>query len=219
MTTALLFDLDGTLIDSDPLHAAVFSDMFAARGRVVDFDFYRQNIHGRLNKDIFESLCPGEDAVALGIRKEDEYRRRIGTTHPMIAGAGALFDLAGRMGWKTAVVTNAPRDNGEAVVRALGIADRIDALIIGSECPRAKPHPDPYVEGLRRLGADAASSLAFEDSPPGVGAAVGAGLTTLAVRSMLDDATLRAAGATATIADYNDPALTPFLERLKGKAA
>ncbi|WP_116133299.1 HAD family phosphatase [Tropicimonas sp. IMCC34043] len=218
MTTALLFDLDGTLIDSDPLHSAVFADMFAARGVTIDFDYYRTHMHGRLNVDIFGDLCPDEDAVALSRAKESEYRRRLGPGHPTLPGALALLDLADAQGWRTAVVTNAPRINGEVVLKALGIADRIETLVIGEECVRGKPDPAPYAEGLRRLGADPARSLAFEDSPAGIRSAVAAGLKTIGIRTLLDDAALRAAGATATITDYTDPALVPYLDPLKLQA-
>lgn len=219
MTTALLFDLDGTLIDSDGLHAAVFADMFADRGPVIDFTYYRSHIHGRHNDEIFAELCPGEDARALGTAKEAEYRRRLADGAPGIPGTTALLDLAAARGWLTAVVTNAPRDNAEAVLEALGLSGRFDTLVIGDECARSKPDPEPYREGLRRLGADATASLAFEDSPPGIRAATGARLTTIGIRSMLDDSALRAAGAAASIADFTDPALSPFIDRLKGQAA
>ena len=214
MTTALLLDLDGTLIDSDPLHTAVFADMLASYGHRVDAAFYSRHIHGRLNREIFAELCPGEDAAALGDAKEAEYRRRLGAGYPPLPGALALLDLAAARGWRTAVVTNAPRANGEAVLAAIGLAGRIDTLVIGEECAAGKPDPAPYLEGLRRLGADAAASLAFEDSPSGIRSAVAAGIRTIGIRSLLDDATLRGAGAALTIRDYDDPALAPELARL-----
>ena len=219
MKTALLFDLDGTLIDSDKLHAEVFTDLMRPRGIEVDFEYYRDNIHGRLNVDIFADLCPGEDARWWGDHKEAEYRRRLGDGYPNMPGTLELLDLADAMGWPMAVVTNAPRDNAEAVLSALGISDRFQAVVIGDECARGKPYPEPYLEGLRQLGADAAASLAFEDSPPGIRSSVGAGLKTIGLRSMLSDEKLRAAGAVATIADYADPALAEHIDQLKEKAA
>ncbi len=219
MKTALLFDLDGTLIDSDTLHAQVFSDLFKPRGVTIDFDFYRTKLHGRLNVDIFGDLCPGEDAKWWSDYKEAEYRKLLGAGHPNMPGALALLDLADEMGWAKAVVTNAPRDNGEAVLEALGIAERFDTLVIGDECARGKPHPEPYLEGLRQLGADADTSLAFEDSETGVRSAVAAGLKTIGIRSMLSDQDLRAAGAAATIEDYADPALSQHIDQLKGQPA
>ncbi|SDJ43663.1 HAD family hydrolase [Aliiruegeria lutimaris] len=219
MTTALLFDLDGTLIDSDSLHAQVFAELFEPRGVKIDFAYYRDKLHGRLNFDIFSDLCPGEDAKWWSDHKEAEYRKLLGTGHPNMPGTVELLDLADEMGWAKGVVTNAPRDNGEAVLAALGIADRFDTLVIGDECVRGKPDPEPYLEGLRRLNADAAVSLAFEDSPTGIRSAVGAGLKTIGIRSMLSDAALREAGATASVEDYADPALKHHIDQLKGLAA
>ncbi len=219
MTTALLFDLDGTLIDSDRLHAKVFSELFEPRGVKIDFEYYRDHLHGRLNQNIFADLCPGEDAEWWSDHKEAEYRRLLGPGYPPVAGVVELLDHADAMGWRKAVVTNAPRDNGEAVLEALGLSDRFDTLVIGAECASGKPDPAPYLEGLRRLGANPARSLAFEDSPPGIRSACRAGLKTIGLRSMLDDETLRAAGAAASIADFADPALRQHLDQLGGVAA
>ncbi|MFV0334512.1 MAG: HAD family hydrolase [Tropicimonas sp.] len=219
MTTALLFDLDGTLIDSDRLHARAFADLLRPRGLNIDFAFYRDNIHGRHNLDIFADLCPGEDAQWWSDHKEAAYRELLGTSQPPIAGAAELLDLADELGWRKAVVTNAPRDNGEAVLTALGLAERFDTLVIGDECSRGKPDPAPYLEALRRLATPASRALAFEDSPTGIHAARDAGITTIGLRSMLDDVALRAAGATASIADFADPALKPYLDKLQGTFA
>ncbi|RYH12021.1 HAD family phosphatase [Tropicimonas sp. IMCC6043] len=219
MKTALLFDLDGTLIDSDKIHYEVFVDLLEPRGVKIDAEFYRAHIHGKLNHDIFSELCPGEDPDWWDKHKEAEYRRRLGPAYPPIAGTTEILDLADAMGWPKAVVTNAPRDNGEAVLEALGLAQRFDTLVIGAECARAKPDPAPYAEGLRRLGATAETSLAFEDSPSGIRSAVAAGLKTIGLRTMLDDAELHALGCAATIADYRDPALADHIEQLKRMAA
>lgn len=219
MKTALLFDLDGTLIDSDVIHYEVFADLLAPRGVTIDAEFYRAHIHGRLNHDIFSELCPGEDPDWWDRHKEEEYRRRLGAAYPPIAGAAEILDLADAMGWPKAVVTNAPRDNGEAVLAALGLTERFDTLVIGSECARAKPDPAPYLEGLRRLGASADVSLAFEDSPSGIRSAVAAGLKTIGLRTMLDDSELRRLGCAATISDFTDPALAEHIEHLRRIAA
>jgi beta-phosphoglucomutase len=219
MKTALLFDLDGTLIDSDALHLQVFADMLAPRGVTIDDALFAEHIHGKSNRYIFSVLCPGEDADAWSDRKEAEFRRRLGGGVPQVAGTVALLDLAEAQGWPVAVVTNAPRENAEASLTAIGLRDRFDTIVLGDECARAKPEPDPYLEALRLLGADAAASLAFEDSPTGVQSAVAAGIPTVGRRSLLDDATLRALGASLTIDTFADPALTSLVEKLKGLPA
>lgn len=82
-------------------------------------------------------------------------------------------------GIRKVAVTNAPRLNAELMLRALGLEGYFEHLVIGTECTRAKPFPDPYLEGMRLVGAtDAARCVAFEDSPTGLGAAVAAGIPT-----------------------------------------
>lgn len=213
MTLALLFDLDGTLLHTDPLHAAVFAEMFAARGRSVDDGYYLRHIHGRLNEDIFTEHFPDEDAQALSEAKEAAFRIRLGAQAEPTPGLVALLDRAARNGWPVAVVTNAPRVNAEAMLAAIGLRDRFGTLIIGDECPRGKPDPAPYLAGMQALNVSAHQSIAFEDSPSGLQAASASGALAIGLRSSLTDSQLRAAGAAASIADFTDPALPALLAR------
>ena len=219
MRNALLFDLDGTLVGSDDLHVQVFADMLAAYGHRVDEAFYRAHIHGRTNDDIFGDLCPGEDARALGDQKEAEFRHRLGSGAPQVDGTKALLDFADARRWGKAVVTNAPRENVDAMLLALGVFDRFDAIVLGEECSHGKPHPEPYLQGLRLLEAEAGHSLAFEDSPSGIRSAVAANIPTIGVTSMLSAADLRALGVLDTIESFADPALEKHLTYLEGLAA
>jgi HAD superfamily hydrolase (TIGR01509 family) len=216
MPGALLFDLDGTLIDTDPLHAAVFIKMFGARGRGIDEAFYRAHIHGRMNAEIFAEHFPDEDPLAMSQSKEHAFRTRLGATMPATPGLHDLMALARERGLGMAVVTNAPRENAEAMLISLGLIDAFDTLVVGDECSAGKPDPAPYAEAMRRLGTAPDACLAFEDSPAGVASARAAGALCIGVRSLLDDATLRAAGATATIADFTDTTLPAHLARITG---
>ena len=213
---ALLFDLDGTLIDSDPLHARVFRDLFAERGREIDEDFYLAEVHGRHNTEIFGKHLPDEDPYMLHLAKEAAFRDVLEDFVEPTPGVVALLDRARRNGWGLAVVTNAPRLNADAMLAAIGLSDRFDAVVIGEECQRGKPDPAPYLHALEILGASAERAVAFEDSPSGIASATGAALFTVGLRSSLADAQLAAAGARLTISDFTDPALGPVLDRLEG---
>ncbi|WP_047995319.1 HAD family phosphatase [Puniceibacterium sp. IMCC21224] len=212
MTLALLFDLDGTLLHTDPLHAAVFSELFAQRGRQIDDAFYLHHVHGRQNLDIFGEHFPNEDAQTLSNIKEAAFRARLGAQMPT-PGLAALLDQAETQGWPVAVVTNAPRDNAEVMLAAIGMRQRFDTLIIGDECDRGKPDPAPYRAAMAALGVAPDICIAFEDSPSGVASGVAAGALTIGLRSSLTDAALRAAGAVASIADFTDPILPGLLSR------
>ncbi|MBS0122751.1 HAD family hydrolase [Thetidibacter halocola] len=218
MTKALLFDLDGTLLHSDPLHFAVFAEMFAERGRQIDEAFYLENVHGTHNLESFPHLFPGEDAQTLSDEKEARFRDRLGAGHPPMPGAATLLDRAEAEGWNVAVVTNAPRVNAEHMLRAIGLRERFEVLVIGDECRRGKPAPDPYLTAMATLGVAPGDAIAFEDSGSGLAAARASGAYTVGIRSSADDATLRRHGAHTSVADFTDPALDPILARLNGKA-
>ncbi|SER96168.1 haloacid dehalogenase superfamily, subfamily IA, variant 3 with third motif having DD or ED [Tranquillimonas rosea] len=216
MAAALLFDLDGTLLDTDPIHAAVFREVFAARDREISEGFYADHIHGRLNADIFAEYFPDEDPQAVADEKEAAFRARLGDSAAPMPGLPGLISRAQREGWRLAVVTNAPRLNAEAMLGAIGMADTFEAVVIGDDLRHGKPHPEPYLAAMDRLGVAARDCIAFEDSRSGVESASAAGAHTIGIRSTLSDDQLRHVGAAATIADFEDPALSTHLERLTG---
>lgn len=214
---ALLLDLDGTMLDTDHIHCAVFADLMAPFGITVDEAHYRAQIHGRMNEDYFAKAIPDHpDPAALSEEKEAEFRRRLPRPYPAMPGVGAVLDRAVAQGWARAVVTNAPPDNAEAMLQAIGLRHHFEVVISGEECPRGKPHPDPYLAALDSLGVAATESIAFEDSPSGLAAAVAAGIPVVGVTSTLSASALLALGAVATITDFTDTALGPILDRLKG---
>ncbi len=216
MRGALLFDLDGTLVDSDPLHARVFIRMYAARGRAIDQAYYVTHIHGRLSRESFADAFPDEDPDALADEKETIFLTDFAPHVPALPGAPAFIAAARAAGLRAAVVSNAPRANARAMLDATGLGPLMDTVVVADDCARAKPFPDPYLAALARLGLTAPDAIAFEDSPAGIAAARAAGLFTVGVRSSLAAGTLAAAGADASIRDFTDPALPDLLARLKG---
>lgn len=217
---ALLFDLDGTMLHSDPIHEQIFRELWQERGLPVPDGFYMEHVHGRLNVDVFAEFLPDEpDPQGLSEWKEAEFRNRLPETYPATEGLAALVDHARSAGWKIAVVTNAMRLNAEAMLKAIGLRDRVETIIIGEECDHGKPHPEPYLRAMKATGTAPDTCIAFEDSPSGMASAAASGAYSIGVRSALDDASLRAAGAHMTIQDFTDPALTALLERYEGAAA
>jgi beta-phosphoglucomutase-like phosphatase (HAD superfamily) len=215
---ALLFDLDGTLVDSDAKHFAAFQRIFAPFGIALDQASYNARIHGVSNeligKAFLSHLTPEQRRAALD-GKEAVYRADLGDIEP-IPGAVELLDLADRLGLKRAVVTNGPRANADAVLDALGLAARIAVVVIGTELERAKPDPLPYLRGLELTGAVASRSVAFEDSPTGVRSANAAGLAVVGLTTSLDEASLIKAGALFASADFTDPRIHALIEKRVG---
>jgi beta-phosphoglucomutase-like phosphatase (HAD superfamily) len=211
---ALLFDLDGTLVDSDAKHLAAFQRVFGSHGIAVDRASYERDIHGASNEligRVFLSHLTAEQQRAVLDAKEAAYRSDVIDIGP-IAGAVALLDFADRRGLIRAVVTNAPRANAEKVLSALGLELRLPIVVVGSELARPKPDPLPYVKGLELTGAVASRSIAFEDSPSGVRAAAAAGLAVVGLTTTLDAVALIRAGATMAANDFTDPRIFALID-------
>lgn len=211
--TALLFDLDGTLVDTDALHLTAFQNVFAAHGIALTKAQYVEKIMGSSNALIgaafLPDFSPAERDATIGA-KEEAFRQMLGELKP-VAGVTTLLDYAETEGIGCAIVTNAPRANAEIVLKALGLAARLPIQVIGGELARAKPDPLPYLTGLALTGADADHSIAFEDSLSGLTAAVGAGLSVVGMTTTLGEATLMRAGATLAAADFTDPRIVELI--------
>lgn len=211
----LLFDLDGTLTDTDALHYQAYRILLEPHGRTVSPETYKSRIMGAANEAIMAWLFPDEPVARHRERAEEKerlFRSLAGRMQPL-AGLIDLLAWADSRAIKTAVVTNAPRANAEMMLAALGLGTRFPVLVIGDELARGKPDPLPYLTALERLGATADAALAFEDSRSGVQAASAAGVETVGVLTGLDADTLKASGAAAAIADFADPWLLAKLVR------
>ena len=214
---ALLFDIDGTLADTDPLHLEAFNRAFAPFGQVFDKPRFARELQGLANIDIARSVLPGlspAEGMAVLDHKEAIFRDLAASEIHAVPGLFALLDAADAAGLPMAAVTNAPRANAELILSGLGITRRFKALVIGAELAHGKPHPLPYLEGLRLLGARAELSVAFEDSRTGIASASAAGLATIGMRTSLREAELAQAGAVLSADSYADAALLALIDRI-----
>lgn len=211
---ALLFDIDGTLADTDPLHLEAFNRTFAPYGHHFDKARFSLELQGLANEAIarrFVPHLPPDEQMAVMLDKEALFRDLARTEIHAVPGLFELLDLADAAGLPMAAVTNAPRANARLILDGLGIAHRFRALVIGEELAHGKPHPLPYLEGLRLLGADAAMSVAFEDSRTGIASATGAAIATIGMRTSLGPDDMLAAGAVLSADGYDDPELLAFI--------
>lgn len=215
---ALLFDLDGTLVDTDHLHHGAFASLMAERGRDLSLAEYRAEIMGQPNSAILHRFFPGEEMEVLD-RKEAMFRESLADSVAPIAGIHALLDWAEANGAGCAVVTNAPRDNAVAMLAAASLGHRLPTVVIGDECARPKPDPAPYQAAMAALSVTPSTSVAFEDSRSGLRAARAAGAHVFGLTTGLASAELIQAGAHAAIADFTDPALWAHLETLRARVA
>ena len=211
---ALLFDIDGTLADTDALHLEAFNQVLGPRGHVFDHARFTRELQGFSNASIGARFLaeepPTRQAAIIG-EKEAAFRKLVAGKIQPVPGLMPLLALADRAGIPMVAVTNAPRLNAEMLLSGLGIMHRFKALVIGDELAHGKPHPMPYLEGLRVVNAAPDLSLAFEDSRSGVQSASAAGIATIGIRTSLGHADMVAAGAVMTAKTFDDPELVKLV--------
>ncbi|PXW94988.1 HAD superfamily hydrolase (TIGR01509 family) [Sphaerotilus hippei] len=202
----LLFDMDGTLIDSMQLHDRSWALWHAEIGLPFDEDGFFQATAGRTNQEILADMLPGRSVSerdALAERKEVLYREIAERELQLIPGVDEVLAQARERGLKLAICTAAPPANIEVAARRFGLAARFDAVVCPADGLRGKPHPDIFLEAARRLGLAATQCLVYEDAPLGIEAARRAGMPAVALTTTLDaDAFGAFPNVIATAADF-----------------
>ena len=187
LPAAVLWDMDGTIVDTEPYWIAAEYEIVEMHGGTWSLD------HGKavVGKDLLDTgayvrdngpvpLTPHEIVEMLLDRVIASVRREI----PWRPGARELLADCRAAGAATALVTMSWRRFATEVVDALP-PDSFDTLVVGDDVEKGKPHPDPYLLAAERLGVDPRDCLAVEDSPTGVASALAAGCTVLAVPHMV----------------------------------
>lgn len=221
MPDAVLWDVDGTLVDTAELHFAAWVDVCRELGR----DFTRADFaatFGHRNPEIFAYLFPGRfsdgEVGDLGERKEVLYRdaaRRQGVR--LLPGARALMDALHAAGVKQALGSSAPRANLELLEELTGVGTFLQAVVGAEDTQRGKPDPQVFLVGAERLGVAPGRCVVMEDAVAGVQAAKAAGMKCVAVRFVAHhpEQALRAAGADRVVASLEEVSLATLRELLQ----
>ncbi|MCG8512352.1 MAG: HAD family phosphatase [Rhodospirillales bacterium] len=186
---AVLWDVDGTLVDSEPLHQAAIAAPFRHVGIPAPENLHEETI-GKTAETIYAWFRreAGSEMSFEAWRdiKNDFYFSNAGMLEPRDGALAALTDFV-RAGLKTAFVSNAERLILETNLRALGLK-REDGLSVScDDVARAKPHPEPYLFAARRLGVEPSRAAVVEDSVEGAAAGVAAGMETYLVPQLSID--------------------------------
>jgi HAD superfamily hydrolase (TIGR01509 family) len=217
---AILFDIDGTLAHTDPLHIRAFNIMLSSEGKATISDAaYFQKVMGFANVAIFQNFFPEKspaDQKALADFKEATFRDLARTELQPMPGLMDLLDWADDLGIPMAAVTNAPTLNANLILEGIKVKHRFRTVVIGDELPRGKPDPLPYLVAGERLGVEVRHCVAFEDSRSGMQSASSAGACSIGMLSSLTEADLVKVGARFGVKDYTDARLRPLIrETLK----
>lgn len=182
MPAAIVFDLDGVLVDSEPVWDAVRQELVAERGGrwTSDATTAMQGMSTPEWSAYLGALgaagTPAELARAVIAAMADRYRQHV----PLLPGAvEAVTALARR--WPLAVASSSPPELIAVVLAAAGVAHEFRAVVSSEQVPRGKPAPDVYLAAAERLGVPAGDCVAVEDSANGLRSAAAAGMTVVAV--------------------------------------
>jgi HAD superfamily hydrolase (TIGR01509 family) len=181
---AVVFDLDGLMVDSEPLARQAWDEVLAAYGHRLD-DETQAAIVGRRTRESAEivrerfglAVAAEELAAAKVARWESIWRRGL----PAMPGLNTLHEVLMARGVPWAVATSSPRHYATGVLAQLGLLQACRAIAAGDEVVHGKPAPDIYLLAAERLEIAPRLCLALEDSEPGARAAQAAGMTVVAV--------------------------------------
>ena len=205
---AVLWDLDGTLIDSMPYHWEAWNDVLQPLGYHFSVESFAPTI-GLRNAEIVTDFLkidrPPHEIEQIVLSKEEHYRallRDRGLT--LLPGVEHWLSTLRAAGWRHAIVTSSPRRNVEAVLAATGLDRRVDTIVCAEDVINGKPHPEPFLLAADRLGAAPARCIVVEDSPLGLDAGRVAGMKTIGV--LTTHAALAANEVVKSLADLAEDA-------------
>jgi HAD superfamily hydrolase (TIGR01509 family) len=192
---AIIFDMDGVLVDSNPFHLRKWIDLFRAHGVAFDEAELPKIVLGPPNEVTFrrflgERLSP-EEMAALGEELEENFRRAIGPHTQSFPGVQPFIESCHAEGIPMAVASAAISKNVEFLIAALGLRPYFREMLTGDEVTHPKPDPEVYLKTAAKLGVAPAGCAVFEDSFVGIEAAKRAGMKCVAIASTFPAQDLR----------------------------
>jgi beta-phosphoglucomutase len=203
---ACIFDMDGVLLDSGAWHRAAWHELLTELGEEpARPDYWRLTI-GRPSEEAIPLLLgrpvPDWEAYQLARRKRDLYVRLSRQGPRAVTGVSAFVADLARRRMPMAVGTSASSYDVDHLLRGIGLLQHFPVVVTADDVTFGKPDPEVYVLAARRLRADPAQCLVFEDSLVGIHAARAAGMRAIGVATAYSGAELRAAGAERVIDDF-----------------
>ena len=207
----LIFDLDGVIVDSMPVHKQAWERYLSSLG--YDGSDVASRMHGRRNDEIVRDFLGPDAAPHLveghGAAKEQLYREMMEEDLVSRLVPGIAAWLARLTGAPLALATNAERAYVDFVLHGTNLRRYFPVIVDGSQVPRPKPAPDVYLRASTELGIPPRNCVVFEDSPVGVEAARSAGMRVVGVLTHAN----ALEGTVFVITDFREPSLGLWLSR------
>jgi beta-phosphoglucomutase len=187
---AILFDFDGVLVDSEPVHCACWAEVLAPLGVTLEWEFYRRHGIGVDDREMLRMMAAGSDPPrkweelwALYPAKKKLFQARMAQLPPFDPSLDGFLSRLHSV-YKLAVVSSSSTTEIAPILEAGGIRRHFDTLVCGEDVQQHKPAPEPYLLAAQRLGARTA--LVVEDSESGMASGRAAGFEVLAVKGPAD---------------------------------
>lgn len=206
---AVVFDFNGTVSHDEPLLAELFHETFGEVGIDVPASLYFEEFAGFSDPEIVQKVLErfgrggeADTAAAVLSRRTELYLERVAERPTIRPGAAeAVRRIAAAV--PVAIASGAARCEIDASLAAAGLGGVVGVIVAAEDVREGKPDPEGFLIALRRLGVDGASALAFEDSEPGVQAAVAAGMRCVAIAGTAPAERLLAAGASDVVPELD----------------
>lgn len=222
-TQALIFDMDGTIVDSMPTHGESWVVFCQRHSVTMGLAEIMRRTTGRNGvecmRELFGQQLSEDDGLRLIGEKEIIYRDLYAPKFAEVRGFTPFATLARAKGLKIGVGTAGDKHNIEFVMSRLKLPTAPDAIVGGDEGLAGKPDPAIFLEAAKRLGISAKASIVFEDAPFGIEAAHRAGMRAVALCTTHSAAELAGPHVIAAVADYTELLETHFLEKLNALPA
>ena len=187
MTKALLFDLNGTMVDDMHYHIKAWHRISNELGAALSMEAVKAECYGK-NAEVMERIFPGrfslEEKNKISIEKEIQYRAEFKPFLRLIDGLDLFLEKAKANGWKMAIGSAAIMSNVDFVLDGLQIRHYFDAVISADEVTNSKPDPETFLRCAAALGADPSRCIVWEDAPKGVESALNAGMKSVVLTTM-----------------------------------
>jgi HAD superfamily hydrolase (TIGR01509 family) len=172
---SFLFDLDGTLVKTDPIYHKVWEEILLPFNIPMTEYIFNQYIQGNNDAYAMKQLHIDPlsyDITAISAQKDTLFRKYLDEII-IIEGVADYMKQIKEEGHSICIVTNCNRDTCMAILEHIGILEKVDHVIIGNECARPKPYPDPYATAIQLLHTTSDRCFIFEDSKSGLLSAMG----------------------------------------------
>ena len=212
MLAGVIFDFDGVIVDSHPLHLVAWKAFLLSKSKHVndaDLSFVREGAkREEILRHFLGELTP-EQIVNYGAEKDKLFQVRAGELQ-LVRGFVDFMTQLDAAGLPYAVATSGSRSRVEQTLRILNLYKHFRVVVTGNDVQRGKPDPDLFLLAAQALQIDPSRILVFEDAVAGVLAAKSAGMKCIGIAANGRESMLKQAGADLVVADFTDTSLNLF---------